>query len=130
MHTVLFSVLLILLLYTIFKDSFSCKTEKRLKDSYLIDLAKYPGLPSSKKGLNELEQSTRSRGYVPEILQPNHTANLWKCEYSHPQMSNGHLDTVFASDYPTPIRGGAVHLNVSDNSCAHKLSRFGSVDSY
>ena len=82
------------------------------------------------RGLNELQQTPRSRGFLPDINQPDHTSNLWKCDQSHPQMlSNGQQDTIFASDYPTPLRRSMVNLGVDDVSDMHIISRFGSINS-
>jgi hypothetical protein len=86
---------------------------------------------SMQRGLNDVEQSTISRGVVPYQNQPDHVANLWKCDYSHPRTLEGAgcLDTIFASDYPTPLRGAMVNQNVGDVSNMHLVSRFAGVRS-
>lgn len=80
-------------------------------------------------GMNEIDQTTWSRGFVPNPQQPNHTANLWKCEYSHPNIRDGQRETVFESDYPTPMRGSAVNMRIGDISDMHIISRFGATNS-
>lgn len=86
--------------------------------------------PVTQRGLNDLEQTPISRGYKPYQNQPDHIANLWKCEYSHPGIVEGAgcLDTVFASDYPTPLRGAVVKQNVSDTYNSHLVSRFAGIN--
>ncbi len=81
---------------------------------------------ASQRGLHEIEQTPLTRGFVPEQNQPDHVANMWKCDYSHPNLVEGAgcLDTVFASDFPTPLRGAAVNQNVEDVSNMHLISRF------
>ncbi len=83
------------------------------------------------RGLNDLVQDTGSRGYVPYQNQPDHVANFWKCDYSHARQQEGAgcLDTVFASDYPTPLRGAAVNQDVGGVSNMHLISRFAAVRS-
>ncbi len=142
MHGVLFGTLvLVLILVLVFRICGKSKKNVRCKcgglhcpECRLIHIQSFhnefeENSPTS-RGLNEIEQTTRSRGYIPEVNQPNHTANLWKCDQSHPQLKNdGQRDTVFDSDYPTPLRGSMVNMNVYDVSDMHLLSRFGSINS-
>jgi hypothetical protein len=82
--------------------------------------------------LNDLEQDVSFRGIIPDADQPNHTANLWKCDYSHPQIAingAGNPVTSFSSDFITPLRGAKVAQDVCDTSRAHLISRFGSMSS-
>lgn len=97
-----------------------CRLSKPIEAIYATEEA------PTQRGLYELQQTTRSRGFIPSSNQPNHTANLWKCDLSHPKVvGSGQYDTIFASDYPTPIRGSSVNLTVQDVSNMHLVSRFG-----
>jgi hypothetical protein len=79
-------------------------------------------------GLNEISQDNYYRGYVPEINQPNHTANCWKSEYSHPYTDDsGRSHTSFTSDYVTPLRRHITSLDVMGTSAAHQMARFGGI---
>jgi hypothetical protein len=75
----------------------------------------------------DMEQNTDYRGVVPDLNQPDHVANFWKCDYSHANYIEGAgcLDTIFASDYPTPLRGSMVKQDVNSNMRTHIMSRFG-----
>ena len=80
------------------------------------------------RSLREVEQDTLSRGFVPEKNQPNHTANMWKCEYSHPQLNDlGQPDTIFGSDYPTRLRGTVEYSDIITASNMQQISRFGGI---
>jgi hypothetical protein len=108
------------------KNSNKCPCDKQKR---IRDLLEQDGENCGRqKGLNELEQDTMFRGVIPQQNQPDHIANLWKCENSHPKILEGAgagcMDTVFASDYPTPLRGAAVNQNVDDVSNMHLVSRF------
>jgi hypothetical protein len=85
---------------------------------------------SPPRGLFELEQSTGCRGTTPLANQPNHTANLWKCDQS--QMSTNACDSIsngYTSDIYTPCRGKMVNMGPSESSNMHITSRFASTDS-
>ncbi len=78
--------------------------------------------------LNDLEQDVFVRGAIPESNQPNHTANMWKCDFSHAAMIEGagYLDNSFAVDYPTPLRP-QYGRDLQGMINSHMLPRFASV---
>lgn len=80
------------------------------------------------KSMWDQEQDVYSRGAITNKNQPNHTENFWKCDYSHARYADGTgcLDTVFAADYPTPLRLGMMNQDVKGNMRSHMISRFGS----
>ena len=77
------------------------------------------------RGMNELEQDVFNRGYVPQDA-PNSIASRWSSDYSHARQKEGagYLDTVFASDYPTPIRSPCVNQSMNDAFRMQLVSRF------
>lgn len=85
-------------------------------------------LHASVMGLNEVELNTRSRGYVPHANQPNHVANLWKCDQSHCDQDESLYRNEYNTDI-TPMRTPAAHMTNDDVSNMHLTSRFGSVTS-
>lgn len=138
MHKIILGVLVILIICAIMVSKKSCKKKcncSKCRHKKYIDAVRIVSdeerASAEIRGLSDLEQSTASRGIVPHQNQPDHIANLWKCEYSHSKMvdGRGYLDTSFASDYPTPLRGAIVNQNVRDVSNMHLLSRFGGIDS-
>lgn len=106
-----------------------CNKQRMMKQ---FNMRQMPEVQDSmQRGLFDMEQDTVSRGIVPYQNQPDHIANLWKCDYSHPKTLEGAgcLDTIFASDYPTPLRGSAVNQSVGDVSNMHLISRFATISS-
>ena len=66
-------------------------------------------------GLNDMDQSTKTRGNPPKVDQPNHTANMWKAEFSQPQFDcHGRLANRLNYSIETPLRVNAVSLDVAD----------------
>lgn len=83
------------------------------------------------RGINDMEQTTVTRGYVPTANQPDHVANLWKCDQSHcdtPNQYNDELQDQVADVY-IPSRTKVVNLHLKDASDMHVTSRFSSVAS-
>ncbi len=83
-------------------------------------------------GLREIEMTPVSRGMVPIQNQPNHIANLWKCDLSQSQANTmvcEEADTPVAFDFITPVRGKVVNMDVDEASNMQKISRFGSISS-
>lgn len=79
-------------------------------------------------GLHEVELNTRTRGYVPHANQPNHVANLWKCDQSHCDQE----DMTDRNEYNSEanvVRGAVVNMSNDDASNMHLTSRFGGVKS-
>ncbi len=122
-------LLIVILVVNVRKRSCWCPYKKAVDAASELDEENC----DKQKGLNELEQDTLFRGLIPNQNQPDHTANLWKCENSHPKILEnagvGCPDTVFASDYPTPLRGAVVNQNVDDVSNMHLISRFATIGS-
>ena len=55
--------------------------------------------------LEEVVLDTTSRGLVPRAVQPQHTANLWKSDFSQPKTDDqGMRHTSFSSDLLTPYK--------------------------
>ncbi len=71
-------------------------------------------------GLNELEQTTQSRGMVPTLNQPDHTSNLWKCDQSQYSIDG----QSYEADICTPLRSKVISQSPSDISRSHLTSRF------
>jgi hypothetical protein len=68
-------------------------------------------------GLREVEMTPVSRGVVPVQNQPNHVANLWKCDLFQSQSNTmvcEQADTPVAFDFITPVRGKVVDMDVKD----------------
>lgn len=88
---------------------------------------------NAQKGLNELEQTTQSRGYIPHANQPNHVANMWKCDQSQKAAriydGTGREVGTIESDDHVIVRGKTVNLCVGDASEMHLTSRFSSTSS-
>jgi hypothetical protein len=85
------------------------------------------------KGMNELENSTQSRGRVPYANQPNHIANRWKCDYTHPMAKSnkdGVVNIDFTEDTYSPLRSAVTNMNVQDCSDQHLSTRFGSTTTH
>lgn len=89
------------------------------------------GSHDAQMGLNELEQDTQTRGYVPYANQPDHVGNMWKTDQSQMNtMCNGDSKIYsYESDIQTPMRGKMVNMDVGDVSGMHIVSRFGSTSS-
>ena len=79
------------------------------------------------QNLHEIALTPEHRGIVPNLNQPNHIMNRWKCLNSHPYIdSNGMQHTSFSCDLQTPIKINKVTVNTAENSEMHKTARFGS----
>lgn len=83
------------------------------------------------RGLNEIEQTTQSRGYIPYANQPDHVANLWKCDQSHCENLSKDRDEMqdYIADVYIPSRAKVVNLHIKDASNMHITSRFASTSS-
>lgn len=82
-------------------------------------------------GLNELEQDTQTRGYVPYANQPDHVGNLWKSDQSQINESCHGPSQIhsYQADIQTPMREKVVNLGVNGVSDMHIMSRFGCISS-
>ncbi len=135
MHRIIFPIIIlsILLLIVCKRErkphrSCGCSADMKKNNSHITGM-----YYASKKngGLNDLSQDVNSRGNVPAPNQPDHIANLWKCEHSHARQleGSGCLDTIFSSDYETPVLDSVMSQSVQDVSNMHKVSRFAVVQS-
>lgn len=138
-------ILLVILLVLIFlvscqkkasvKSTCACRSPKSntyFSDSNVERIAVNKLDTKSEGGLREIEMTPISRGIVPVQNQPNHVANLWKCDISQSQsnaMVCEEADTPVAFDFITPVRGKIVNMDVDDSANMQKISRFGSVSS-
>lgn len=80
-------------------------------------------------GLTEVEQHTRSRGYVPHANQPDHVANLWKCDQSQCSQDDSISRNEYYTDKAQP-RSKSVNMLTEDVSNMHKVSRFAATRSH
>lgn len=136
-------ILLVILVVLIFlmscqkksPESKGCDADKKSGSAYFTNIDDIRITESkmdsqTHSGLKEIEQTPRSRGMVPTQNQPDHIANLWKCDSS---LSNimvcEQMDKPIAYDFVTPLRGKVVNMNVNEASEMQKISRFGSVSS-
>lgn len=87
------------------------------------------------QGLNDIEQTPQSRGYVPYSNQPDHISNLWKSDSSQQTSSKyqeHYLGEYFGNnpndnrDDLTRFSKKVKNVNVSGNSASHKISRYAS----
>jgi hypothetical protein len=91
------------------------------------------------QGLNDIEQTPQSRGYVPHSNQPDHVSNMWKSDSSQqtPTKYQEHYLGEYFGNNPAGYKDADItkfakkvsNVNVSDNSAAHKVSRFASAPS-
>ncbi len=128
MHQIIFAVLVVLLICALL-----CSRKRRkclCPRCQDIRMKKINDLPEREesmiKGLHDLEQTPISRGIVPDYGQPDHVSNMWKSDYSHARQHEGagYLDTVFASDYPTPLRCPMKQRDLNEISNSHLIARF------
>ena len=82
-------------------------------------------------GLNELEQDTQTKGFVPYANQPNHVDNMWKSDQSQgtEAYSGANEISLYESDIQTPMRAKMVNMDIDDTSNMHIMSRFGCTGS-
>ncbi len=128
----LFIVLLILYIWLCRRRHSKCKCSKCRRHNKIQEVVfDDDSQRFMYRNLNDVEEAPDSRGIVPQQNQPDHVANRWKCDHSHPRVIDGgrYADTVFASDYPTPLRNFAVNQTIGAISDGHLLTRFGSVGS-
>lgn len=80
--------------------------------------------------LNELEQTSTSKGEVPISGQPNHIEGKWNSDRSDGKLDDkNRYETSFSSDLPTPLNIPNRGKTVEDESAAYQVSRFASVRS-
>lgn len=130
MPALVFALIVLLVILTIFrigmrKCRVKCKCPKCLVPAHPRNIHLLAS-ETRETGLNDIEETVSARNHNPFPTQPDHTANLWKCDHSHAKMAEGrgYLDNSFAVDFPTPIRGGK-QAHVSECSNTHIMSRFG-----
>jgi len=141
MDKLVYGLLILLIIFTVYSllkryarkcGCRRCRNE-RFFSSIINEELDYPKLEDNllKESLFDVEQTPLSRGDMLPNPEPNHVINRWKSNYSHAKQKDGtgFLDTVFASDYPTPIRGALVSQDVGDVSCSHLITRFGNTRS-
>lgn len=85
------------------------------------------GVHDAQMGLNELEQDTQTRGFVPYANQPDHVGNMWKTDQSQINETCHGPSKIhsYTADIQTPMRGKVVNMGVDDVSNMHVMSRFG-----
>jgi len=85
------------------------------------------GAHDEQMGLNDLEQHTQTRGFVPYANQPDHVGNMWKTDQSQiNEVCHGPSKIhSYTADVQTPMRGKVVNMGVNDVSNMHVISRFG-----
>lgn len=137
MDSIILVVLLILIVLITYKSLNSVKRKRPTKHKMYSEPPSYysadvertaviEGDTMTQRGLNELEQDTRSRGIVPEADQPNHIANLWKCDAEIP-IKDCAYSSPMVYDYDTQLRDKVVNMDQNENLNMHVLSRFGST---
>jgi hypothetical protein len=76
--------------------------------------------------IREVELDNTIRGVVPVSTQPNHTANMWKCDTSQ---SDDSTVKEIVCDHFRPMGNNVVNMDVGDSSRMHITSRFASTGS-
>ncbi len=133
MEEVIFGLVLLILIMTIFIVFCTGKKKKQCKrcqcahcKSLLAGPYKWRPTERSEHedpGLNDMDQTTKTRGERAKTDQPNHTANMWKAEFSQPQFDcHGRLDNRLNYSVETPLRVNVVNLDVNDVSKIRKLT--------
>ncbi|MGL5936557.1 MAG: hypothetical protein ACRCZI_13165 [Cetobacterium sp.] len=148
MHNIISVIIVIMILLILVKAIGKRKTRKQLSskqqnplynhsDNPTYDLGCGNGsrkvacsddLHASVMGLHEVEQNTRSRGYIPHANQPNHVANLWKCDQSQCNQEDMSDRNEYNSDI-TPVRNPVVQMDSNGSSNMHITSRFATIPS-
>jgi hypothetical protein len=134
MEGIIFGVFVLLIVSAIFQLSGPKKCSKK-KSSCGMSRSEcghmmhpHPHTHTHTSSIFDVEQDPRSRGLVPQQKQPDHIANLWKCDHSQPKHANtvcSERDARFT--YGVTMRRPVVNQNVGDVSNMHKISRFGGV---
>jgi hypothetical protein len=120
-------------------------SKDRLLDALCTENPAYCEDNMPMQGLNDMEQTPQTRGYVPMMNQPDHISNLWKSDDSQ-QNNNSPYKQEYKEKYlnefmvvaptnappekETPIKASAVSMSVKDTSKSHITTRFASDSSH
>jgi PBP1b-binding outer membrane lipoprotein LpoB len=88
--------------------------------------AKYGMVSSQPNSIREVELDNNIRGVAPMVNQPNHTANMWKCDVS--QSVDGVVNEIACEGFGA-MNSKAVNMNIGDSSRMHITSRFAGAKS-